>query len=197
MKLFARLISYLFHPVLFFLVMPFFIVYRQTASGLYAMKWMLFSSVFIFMGVMIIIFETVKGDFSDFDVSKREQRMKFYTILFVLGVLYLSVALFFKGIFFPLSFISVGIALGLIIFAFVSERIKASIHVGTACAFVVSMYILYGGTAFISALWIVPLVGWARWYLKKHTMMEMLIGGILGILITLLTYFLGANILLQ
>src|SRR3989344_1156826 len=116
MKLFARLISYLFHPVLFFLVMPFFIVYRQTDSGFYAAKWMVFSAVFIFMGVMLILFETLRGDFSDVDISRKEQRRKFFLILLVLGTIYLAASLFFKDIFFPLSFISLGILLGILLF---------------------------------------------------------------------------------
>ncbi|MCL4353100.1 hypothetical protein M1615_01345 [Patescibacteria group bacterium] len=102
-KILARFISYIFHPVLFFLIMPFFVVYRQTASSLYALKWMSFSSVFILFGVMIILFETVEGKFSDFDISNKVERSKFYLILSVLGLSYFALSLFIRGIFFPLS----------------------------------------------------------------------------------------------
>lgn len=191
MKLFAKFLSYLFHPILFFLIMPFFVVYRQTESSLYAIKWMVFSSVFILFGVMAILFETLKGDFSDFDISQKEQRMKFYMIMFIIGFVYLFAALYFKGIFFPLSIISLGIALGLIIFAFVSHYIKASIHVAVASAFVATIALLYKNGSIIEIGLIVPLIAWARIILKRHTLFEVFIGGLLGIVITLITFFLG------
>lgn len=195
MKLFARLVSYLFHPVLFFLTMPFFIVYRHTESEMYALKWMIFSSVFIFIGVMLIIFETIKGDFSDFDVSKKEQRRKFFLTLLVLGVLYLITAVVLKGIFFPLSFITLGLSIGIIIFAFISKYIKASIHAAASCSFVLTLYILFGIQAFYACVWFIPLVAWARLYLKRHTIFEVISGGLLGFLITVITYIMGKYIL--
>lgn len=195
MKLFARLVSYLFNPFFFFLIMPFFVVYKQTASELYAIKWMVFSSVFVFMGVLLILFEFLKGDFSDFDISKKEQRQKFFLVLLVLGLVYLSVALLFKGPFFSISIISLGIAFGIVIFAIVSKFLKASIHVGVVCAFVVSMSILYGLRALYVIIWLVPLLIWARIYLKKHTPIEVFAGGIIGTGITILTFILGKGLL--
>lgn len=195
MKLFARLVSYLFNPFFFFLVMPFFVVYKQTASELYAIKWMIFSSVFISIGILLIVFEVLKGEFSDFDISKKEQRQKFFFILLVLGLIYLSIALLFKGPFFSISIISLGIAFGIIIFAIISKFLKASIHVGVVCAFVVSMSILYGIGALYATIWLVPLLIWARIYLKKHTPVEVLAGGVIGIGITFLTFILGKGLL--
>ena len=194
MKLFAKFISYLFHPVLFFLIMPFFIVYRQTESGMYAIKWMVFSSVFILFGVMTILFETLKGDFSDFDISHKEQRVKFYMIIFVIGATYLFAALYFKGIFFPLSIISLGIVLGLIIFAFVSHYVKASIHVAVSSAFVATIALLYRNGSITEVGWIVPLVAWARITLKRHTFSEVFVGGVLGEAIAAITFILGKYI---
>lgn len=195
MTLFARFVSYLFHPVLFFLIMPFFIVYRQTDSGLYAMKWMIFSSVFIFIGVMLILFETLRGDFSDVDISKKEQRQKFFLILLVLGAIYLAASLFFKGIFFPLSFISLSILLGILIFTLLNGYVKASIHVAVACGFVLSMKILFGESVLLVTLWLVPLIAWARLYLKKHTVTEVISGGVAGTCITVFTFIIGKYLL--
>ncbi len=175
--------------------MPFFIVYKETASGLYAIKWMIFSSVFILFGVMIILFETIEGDFSDFDISKKGERFKFYIILAVLGLVYFSLSLFFKGIFFPLSLISLSILLGIIVFAFVNRFVKASIHTAVIFAFVISMSLMYGVTAFLLSFWMIPLVAWARIYEKKHTAWEVLLGGFLGSIITLITFSVGKAIL--
>lgn len=194
-KVLARFFSYIFHPVLFFLIMPFFIIYRHTASGLYAVKWMMFSSVFVLFGVMIILFETMEGNFSDFDVSKKGERFKFYMILSFLGLAYLVISVVIKGIFFPLSLISLGILLGVITFLFVNRFIKASVHAAVIFAFVISMTIMYGSTAFLLTVWMIPLVSWARIYEKKHTLTEVLLGGFLGSSITLITFVFGKAVL--
>ena len=133
-------------------------------------------------------------DFSDFDISHKEQRVKFYMIIFVIGATYLFAALYFKGIFFPLSIISLGIVLGLIIFAFVSHYVKASIHVAVSSAFVATIALLYRNGSITEVGWIVPLVAWARITLKRHTFSEVFVGGVLGVAIAAITFILGKYI---
>lgn len=191
----AQLISYAFHPVVFFLLMPFLVIYRQTGSGISALKWQIFSSAFIFLGVIIIFIEIMRGDFSDFDISKKQERLKFYTLVFMLGVLYILSAFYFKGMYFPLSIIAMGLAVGIIIFAFVNRFIKASVHICVATAFVITISILFGKMVLFVAIWIVPLLAWARLTLKQHTVPQMVVGGFLGILITFFTFLVGLNYL--
>lgn len=195
MNILARFISFLFHPVLFFFPMPFLVVYKQTANIFYAFKWQIFSSAFIFLGVLIIFMETIHGDFSDFDITKREERFKFYIIILLLSVLYVTSASLFKGIYFPLSVISAGIAFGVVVFAFINRYIKASIHLCVACAFVLTNTILFGSEAFFATAWIIPIIFWARVETRKHTVQEAFVGGGLGVLITLMTLVLERYIL--
>lgn len=194
-KLFAEYVSFFFHPVLFALLMPFLITYRITGSGFYALKWAIFSSFFIFVGIILIFLERIRGIFSDFDITKKEERFEFFLLLLILAFFYLLAAIFFKGLLFPLSIVSLGILLGIVIFVIVNSFLKASIHVATACAFVISIAILYGDRAFWLSFWVVPLIVWARLILKRHTLSEAVIGGFLGILITLITVFLGKHAL--
>ena len=187
----AESISSLFHPAIFFLIMPFLIVYRETASTIYAFKWEVFSALFVFIAIAIILVGRKKGVFSDCDLSKKEERYEFYALLLFFGVVYVAIALFFKGIFFPMSFISLGIIVGIVVLNIVNRYVKASNHIAVSSAFAATIGLLYGFEYFLAALWIVPLNAWARLYLKKHTKNEVFTGGALGIAITLLTFFAG------
>lgn len=194
MTVVARFLSFLFHPINLLVPVPFFVVYKQTQNFLYALKWEFFSSAFVFLGILIFIFGRMKGWFSDQDLSKREERYLFYKILFVLVLAYLISAVFFKGIVFPLSILSFGIVSGILIFELVNHRIKASVHVGVASAFVVGISLLYGSAGFWATAWVLPLVMWSRLKLKKHTFYEMVLGGFLGITVTVATFFIGKYI---
>lgn len=187
----AEILSYIFHPVLFFLSMPFLIVYKQTESSLYALKWEIFSSVFVFIALLLVIIGKWRGFFTDYDLSTREERHVFYYFLGILGGIYLLISVFFRGLFFPLSIITAGLIFGIIIFECIDYYMKASIHIGVASAWVLTIGILFGAEAFLATIWIIPAVAWSRIVLKKHTIREAYIGGMVGTLITLLTYLIG------
>lgn len=190
-KFLAYIISYLFHPALFFLIMPFLVVYSQTGNIFSALKWQIFSASFVFLGTIITFMEILRGSFSDFDITKREERPRLYRIALFLGLTFLLAALYFRGIYFSLSIASIGIAIGAVVFAVVNQYLKVSIHVSIACAFILTISILYGTKFFIATAWIVPVIVWSRVALKKHTLLESLIGGVLGVAITIGTFLIG------
>lgn len=190
-KVLAEIISYIFHPVVFAFLLPFIIIYEFRENPLYALKWTVFSSFFIGVVVFLILFQIRKGRYSDVDISKREERYSFYEILYFLVFLYFVAAVFLKGIFFPLSIIAFGVMMGIVIFNFANYFLKASVHTAVACAYVTTLAIIYGGKALLFTFWIVPLVVWARLYLKKHSIWEAIAGGAIGTSITLITFLIG------
>lgn len=192
-NVFAQAVSFLFNPLFLSTLVPFLVIYKYTASGWYAVKWFLFTSVFIVGGTSYLLYGMLKGYFSDIDISKREQRPRFYKLLFLLSLAYLFISLFLKGYRFPTSILAFGIALAIITFSIANKYIKASGHVGVACAFVIVVGFLYGQLAFLGTVWIVPLLAWSRLKLKRHTMSEIIVGGLLGTLITLITFFGGTH----
>lgn len=187
----AKIISYIFHPVLFVILMPYLLIYRQTTNISYALKWEIFSLAFIFFGILLVVLGKTRGVFSDFDLSKREERWKFYLLVFTPIFVYFIISLFIKGIIFSATIISMGIIVAVILFAIANKFLKPSIHTGVACAYVISMAILYGHIAFFVTFWTIPVIIWARLTLKKHTINEVLIGGIIGTVITLFTFWAG------
>ncbi len=184
----AQVISLIFHPVIFLLLTPFIIVYHQSLDFDDGLKWVIFSAVFLFLGLFTFFFLRPAQFITDFDISKRENRPLFYTVALCFALLYFFVSVILKGIFFPLSLVALGIIFGIIIFEGANFYLKVSVHSALAAAYVVTVGLLYGFTAFFLICWIPLAVAWARLTLKKHARREVLCGIVIGILIPLITF---------
>lgn len=184
---FAEFISTVFNPVVFLLLTPFIIVFHETESVSYALKWQIFSLVFLFIGITFLLFGLHKKVFSDFDITKREERKEFYKISLILSISYLIATIIFKGPIFYISVAAVGIVIGVYILSLINNYLKVSVHLAVSSAFVVTMGILYGVNVFLPILLILPLTAWSRYFLKKHKPLEMFIGFLVGALVTLIT----------
>lgn len=191
MKKFATLVSFVLNPLFVAYLVPFLIVYKATDSGWYALKWMLFISLFVSLAVSYFFYGRLRGYFSDFDISKRKERFRFYRLILLLSFVFLCISIFLKGVTFPISILAFGITMGIIAYAIVNLKIKASGHVGVLCAFVITVGFLYGAQSALFLSWTIPLLAWSRLYLKRHTMKEVITGAILGSIITLVTFFIG------
>lgn len=189
--LLAEIISFLFHPIVFALFVPFLIIYHQTANAYYSLEWMGVSAFFLIIACIVFFLTRRKEFFSDFDIAKKEKRFAFYSISCIICIVYFIMAVLYKGIFFSLTILSLGIVIGLIILEMVNFYLKVSLHETVVAAFAVTVGLLYGFGAFFLSLWLVVLVGWARFKLKKHTRQELFVGIIVGCLITLITYAIG------
>ena len=190
----ARLISFIFHPIVFALLIPFLFVYEKTTDLAYGLKWMIFSLFFLFITLLIFYLLRPKEFFSDFDISIKEQRHLFYSTALLTAVLYFIAALLFKGILFPLSIVALGIILGLVVFDISNYYIKVSIHMAVSTAYTVTIAMLFGLVPFFIFIWILPLMAWARLTLHKHTSKELLAGMLLGEVVTIATFLIGRNI---
>jgi hypothetical protein len=194
-RILAEVLSLVFNPVIFLFSLPFLVVYRQTTNLSSAIKWELFSGFFVVIGLAIIYLGIRRGIFSDEDLSKRQEREEFYYFALILSFTYLIASLLLRGIFFHLSIVGLGLFLAIIIFTFVNKFIKASVHLGALWAFIITVSLLFGLNYFWLTIWIVPLVMWARLYLKRHTKKELIVGSMLGIFITLATFLMAVIIL--
>ena len=192
---FAKVVSVVFHPAILILLLPFLVVYRQTESSLYALKWQMFSSLFVFLAGVLVYLGEKSGVFSDPDLTKRNERNKFYAMSIILLLLYIGLMVFLKGIFSPFVIIAFGALFGIVLFAIANHFFKISVHSGAICAFVISIGIMYGIKTFFVIVWIAPLMIWARLILKKHTLIEAISGCFLGGTITIATYLIGKNYL--
>ena len=121
------------------------------------------------------------GKVSDYNITFREQR--FLPLLVMVGVNFLGYELMqqleapriFTGI---LLFNAVNTVLILLI----TLQWKISIHLLTLASSIALLYLQFGVVAFW-LLFLVPVLMWSRIYLRAHTFMQTLVGGLIGFLI--------------
>lgn len=184
----AQVTSLLFHPIIFALLIPFIVVYHRSLDISEGVKWVIFSAVFVLIAMLGFFILKPVEFLSDFDISKRELRPAFYTISLITAVIYFVIAVLLKGIFYPLTIVTLGVVIGITLFEIVNFYLKASIHVAVACAYVITFGIFYGLVPFLYIFWIPFAIVWSRLYLKKHTWPEVIAGASLGSFVTLLTF---------
>lgn len=193
LKNLARLISFLSSPFVLLLPTPFILVFKETGSIFYSLKWTFFSYIFLFSVVFFVLLGMLLGFFSDYDVSKKEERPKLFAFFGIITFLYLGSLVLLNG---PkvLYLVVFGIILGVLVISIVNNWIKASIHTATVCAFTLSLVILFGNM-FIPALLLIPAMAWARVKIRKHTPREVIVGGFLGVILTIIVYIIGRFII--
>lgn len=191
MKLLARIISITFHPIIFSLLLPFTVVFKRTNNVYYSLKWMMFSSGFLILTMFIYFLFRPKEFFTDFDISHREKRTLFYILAGVSTLLFFFTVVLLKGIFFPLSVVALGVVISCVLLEIANRYLKVSIHAAMVTAYIVTLGILYGWKVLLLTLWIIPALAWSRLVLKKHTLLEIVVGIIMGELVTGITFAIG------
>jgi len=187
MNSFAKAVSFFLGPVFVLLPIPYILVERITHDYFYALKWTVFSYAFILAVAIFIGIGVLVGLFSNFDVSKREQRPLLFVFSAFVMFCYLASLLILDGpkvLFLPLF----AIVLGLIVIAIINRKIKASIHLTALTSVVLFSAIVYEGYYFM-LLTLIPLLAWSRVKTKEHTPLETVTGTILGLVLTLIVYF--------
>ncbi len=186
-NLFASIISVLSNPLLISIPLSYSLVLRSNGQVLYAIEWTLISLFFASIVGLFVIYGVKKGFFSDFDVSKREERTRLFVFAAMVSVVFLATVLSTNG---PrvLLFGVASLLLGIILADLINQKIKASIHLAVFSSFSLVMGFLYGGIFWILIL-AAPLVAWSRIKLKKHEPLETLVGSLVGIIIVLILYF--------
>ena len=113
-----------------------------------------------------------KKEISDWDITRRAERVPLYAFTTVAHLGGVSVAWLFKqwllaqilGVFWLLA----------AVFTLITLKWKISIHMGVNAALVTYLGLGWWG------LGLLVLVGWSRWYLKKHRLIQIVGGAMLG-----------------
>ncbi len=182
----ARFISFIFNPILLLIFVPLFLLYKVDNDLNYALTWTAYTFFFLLAMTLFIKYMVSRGVFTNMDVSKREQRPLLFGMSMVLTTFYLGGLFLLNG---PriLIIITIGIMIGIILSSIINTRLKASMHVATISALIFALAIVYNGYYLLS-LFLIPLVAWARLKIKRHTLPETVVGGLLGILLSLCIY---------
>lgn len=192
---FAKAVSFFLGPVFTLLPIPFILVARVSQDYSYALKWTIFSYAFILVVAFFVIIGVILGVFSNYNVSKREQRPLLFSFSAFVAFCYLLSLLILDGP--KVLFIGFfALVLGLLAMIVINRWIKASGHLATATAVFLFIGIVYGGYFFLPLVFI-PLLAWARIKMKEHTFSETVIGSIMGIVVTLIVYTISKQFLLN
>ena len=186
MNFLAELTSILSNPLLISIPLSYSLVFKTTGEVIYALQWASISLLFASIVGLFVYYGVRKGFFSDLDVSKREERTRLFIFAAIVAVLFLFVVLVTGGP--KILLLGIGsLLLGIVLADLVNAKIKASIHLAVFSSFAVIMGILYGGIFWILIL-IAPIVAWSRIKLKRHKMLETIVGGAIGVAIVIVLY---------
>lgn len=185
-KLFAQFISFIFNPLLVLTPVPFILVYKTTQNLTTAYFWTIFTLIFLLVFFLFVLIGIERDVFSDFDISKRKERFFLYSFAISLCAVY-TVFLYLLHAPEVLFIAVLGLIFGLITIEMVNKITKASVHVATIAVFSTAVVLGYG-LIYFAIFATVPLVAWARIITKNHTKRQVVIGGVLGVLTTLIVY---------
>jgi membrane-associated phospholipid phosphatase len=176
-------LTHLLNPTYSLLPLLLLVSYNGTRSWLEALKWAGLAASMVLLPLLLFIHRRVRaGVYADSQVSVREQRH----IVFALGAFcttaYCLVVFLFGG---PPELQATLMALfatGLTAMA-INFLSKVSIHTGGMAGLVTVMIIMFGRSA-LPALLLVPLVGWSRVALGRHTIRQVITGAVAATAVT-------------
>jgi hypothetical protein len=167
-------------------LVPFFLILKTTGDLFAAAHWTFYTLLFLLVIGVFILFMVRQGKFTDYDVSKREQRPILFLVSMLLAVVYL-IGLFLFHAPSVLFVVTFTIILGIFFASIINTWIKASMHVATIASLIAGLALIYGGFYYLLLL-LIPLVGYIRVRAKRHTVPETIAGAMLGLSLSLIMY---------
>lgn len=172
----ARTISLIFHP---FAVAPLALIFALYLSGiglLAALWWAGVCVLFLTIPLVTYLFHKVTSkQFSDADVSVREQRQGIYFFGAICMIVCFGVLLWLRAPDIMIELFGAGLAM-VVLFALVTRFVtKVSVHTGimTGATVVVAFYSWPWALVLAAATLV---VAWSRLMLKRHSMVEIISG---------------------
>lgn len=187
MSIFAKLINFILHPIILIVPSVFFIITVTGGNIKTALLWSSIALSFVLFITFYILIGIKIGFFSNFDVSKRKQRIYLFPVILLAGAAFLFSLIIFNG---PRSllFTLIYFLISVTILALVNLKIKASIHVGSITAATVGV-VYFFGDKYLFLFLLIPIMAWARINQKRHTLKETIVGFSLGFLLAILSIF--------
>lgn len=183
---FARVVSNVGSPPVVALIAVLISVYAPPQTGL---TWV--SIAFILIAVLIPILYVVQlvrsGKVTDFHLPARQERAGPFLVTLIAGLAgWLLVAMAESP--HALKLVAVINVVQTALLMLITTQWKISIHNTAITGLAIVAIYLLGGVAY-PLLLCIPLIGWSRVYLKRHTLEQVIGGTILGTILVLATIF--------
>lgn len=189
----ARLVSQIFHP--FVIVIPTMIIsmYATTGDLVGAIGWSALCVAFVIAPTLLYLYRKLKRkEYTDADVSVRQQRFGIYIFGGICELLCLATLIYFGA---PQILIACFIAaiLTLVVGAILNTQTKVSVHMaamGGCTAVLLYVSPVLGVLMVLASI----LVGWARIYLRQHTLRQVLLGWGIAMVCVILVFAIYAGL---
>jgi hypothetical protein len=177
---FARWVSWIGHPLVFISLSVGVIVALRLANGA-GLALLLTLLATVILPMALLLFRGVRsGRWSDMDVSVHAERVRFYPCAIPISAIAVIAVWLLRVPAFALRGAVVTLFL-LVVASVINFRIKLSLHALFAFYSAIVLFVVdpvVGAIAFAVAL----LVFWSRLYLRRHDLLETLVGASLGLL---------------
>ena len=122
--------------------------------------------------------KVIKGQYTNFDVSNQDQRARFYPLLIGLTLLFLILLAIFDQ---PRIFVyGTSCMLFLLVVAYyINVHIKSSLHTSISIFIAIALYTTDHMLGLVIGIFAI-LIALSRLILKRHTMSEIVVGGVIG-----------------
>ena len=175
----ARILSTIFNPFLTALALFVFLADISARDTLDFWRLLFLSTFFTSIGPMIYVFWLYSSDrISDLDMSVRQEREMVFSA-FVIFYLAGAATLWLLHAPVLLTAAMLGYFASTLVVGYITRYWKISTHALGITAPLVALTLLYGRQP-LPFLVLIPMVCWARVYLKAHTIMQVVAGAALG-----------------
>ena len=181
----ARWVSVLFDSSV--ISLPVFLVFGWVAADWPGLGWAVLTLLIITgLPLVYIILGKKRGWVTDFELTQRAERPRFILVSLSSDLLALAILYFFHGPQLLLLMVLTYLCLGITMLT-ISNFWKISLHMAGVSGFSIALVFVFGAPALIAFLSL-PLVAWARWHRRKHTITQLIAGALDGMLITALVF---------
>ncbi|MBP7174392.1 MAG: ABC transporter permease [Cloacibacterium sp.] len=136
-----------------------------------------------------IFWNVKKGKYSNMDVSNREQRKSLYVFIIVLSVLYMIYDYYKND---SLDWVLVFLIVLLLLMQISNYFIKSSMHTSLN-VYVAALFFYINPVSGMIWLGIAIVVGITRIILRRHTLQEVLMGGLLATIVSFMYLYVAIN----
>lgn len=177
----ARWVSVLFDSSI--VSLPVFFAFGWAAAGMAGLVWAgLILLIITGIPLAYLMLGKQLGWVSDFEMTQRSERPRFILVSLSSDLLALAILHFFHGPPLLLVMVLTYLCLGATMFT-ISNFWKISLHMAGVSGFSMALVFVFGAPALV-AFFSLPLVAWARWHRRKHTIAQLIAGSFAGVLIT-------------
>jgi hypothetical protein len=189
----AKIISGVLHPYVAFSLVVALIAYQENPTMVAWVKWtvvaLLTAYLFplIYMRARIYVVAHTTGSQMSLRSFFREQPAEMALLACLFGIPSAAIP-YFLGYPFSITVTLVGVAATALVIALVNRIYRASFHLALFTSMMISLVVIFGVPPlvvipFILLLWV------SRYYLGKHTLLQLTAGFLLGLMVTAAVFY--------